>query len=150
MKSITMLLSGAAALFVLASCTTVVAEVPTGFARYDDTQVVRGVSPEDAVFRVRDEANDPEKDLSFWAEALENHLSEGGYLPRDQGEFVSQAGDGRFFEWVAPAGDEDWVYITAIVVSGNRLLIAEAAAPVEEYDRRRESIRESLATIDKR
>ena len=149
MKRIIPFALGAVALVVVASCTTVVAEVPSGFARYDDTQAVRGVSPEDAVFRVRDAANDPEKDLSFWAVALENHLTEGGYLMRDQGEFVSQAGDGRFFEWVAPAGDEDWVYITAIVVAGDRLLVAEAAAPVDEYDRRREAIRESLATIDR-
>ena len=68
-------------------------------------------------------------------------------LFRSEEEFSSPAGDGRSFEWIAPVGEDDWVYLTAIVVADDEILIAEAAGPVEIYEARRSAITAALETI---
>jgi hypothetical protein len=120
---------------------------PTGFAVYDETEVVRAVSPEGVRFRVHYEDHEPEQSLEFWQEALRRHLDRSGYGLLSEAKFSAVAGDGVLFEWVAPVGAEDWVYLTAVVPAGDRLIVAEAAGPAELYSERREAIREGLESI---
>lgn len=140
-----------ALLALAAGCATVpVVETPDGFAAFSAEREPAGLSPEGVGFRVRAVANEPEQSLGFWSEALERHLVESGYLPRDRREFTSPAGDGVALEWIAPVGDADWAYLTAIVVAGDAILLAEAAGPVELYDRHRPALDEALGSMDTR
>ncbi len=135
-------------LAVLSACATAPPVTPpAGFAVYDEAEVVRAVSPEGVRFRVHYEDHEPEQSLEFWKEALRRHLDRSGYGLLSEAEFSSPAGDGVFFEWVAPVGAEDWVYLTAVVPAGDRLIVAEAAGAAELYRERREAIRESLESI---
>lgn len=138
-----------ALILLVAGCATVpVVETPSGFAGFSGEREPAALSPEGVGFRVRAVANEPEQSLRFWSEALERHLVESGYLARDRREFASPAGEGVAFEWVAPVGEADWAYLTAIVVAGDTILVAEAAGPVELYDRHRPALDSALATID--
>ncbi len=141
-------LLAAAVLMVLASCATVPSvEVPAGFAAYRDTAPPKAVSPEGVGFMLRQVDNEPPQSLEFWGAALERHMAEAGYLLVDQERFVAVAGSGIAFEWTAPVGEEDWLYLVAIVVAGDRILIAEAAGSVDRYRAYREAVREALTTI---
>lgn len=136
-------------LIVLGSCTTpaVVFEVPQGFARYQENGRQGAISPEGVLLSAYKTENEPEQSLEFWAEALELQLTEAGYLLLADGEFSTPQVDGRYFEWMAPLGEEDWVYLTAFCVDGGSIGVIEAAGPYETYDRYRQRIRESLETV---
>jgi hypothetical protein len=142
-------LTGATLLLaVLGACATPPPVMPPeGFAVYDDPEVVRAVSPEGVRFRVRYEAHEPEQTLEFWREALRRHLERSGYGLLEEESFSAAAGEGALFEWVAPVGTEDWVYLIAVVPAGDQLIVAEAAGPAELYRGRRRAIAESLESI---
>ena len=140
-------IAGSLLLLLLSCVTGPSVDTPSGFAAFPDADEPLALSPEGVGFRLRSVANDPEQTLAFWGEALDRHMSESGYLRYDETGFDSNAGPGVAFEWLAPVNDEDWVYLTAIVVTGERILIAEAAGPVELYLRHRPALVEALETI---
>ena len=137
-----------AIVLALASCVTAPkVETPDGFAAYTDAEHPQALSPEGVAFSVRSVANEPEQDLGFWADAMERHMVESGYLQYHADSFTAPAGPGRSFEWIAPVNDEDWIYLTAIVVSGEQILIAEAAGPFELYEHHRAALQRALETM---
>ena len=147
MKRLTMVVL-AAALAVLAACTSLQVELPSGFALLSEGERFLAVSPEGLKFRVRIETNYPEKDVAFWSDALTGQLAEEGYRPRGAGEFFDcPAGHGFFIEWLVPYNGETYTYLTGIVPSGDKLYVAETAAEYTLYETYRESILESLKTI---
>jgi hypothetical protein len=137
-----------AVMLALAGCVTAPQVAPPGgFAVYDEQEVVRAVSPEGVRYLVRYADNDPQQNLAFWREALALHLERSGYVARAEEGFVSPAGEGVLFEWVAPVGAEDWIYLTAVVPAGDRLIVAEVAGPAEIYQCYHTGIRRSLESI---
>jgi hypothetical protein len=122
-------------------------ETPSGFAAFDDEDVVRAISPEGVLVRARTVENDPPQTLDFWAEALERQLTESGYLLVDRSSFESGAGPGVLLEWLAPVNADDWMYLTALAVSETSIAIVESAGPSDEYGKYRDAIRESLETL---
>ncbi len=108
----------------------------------------RALSPEGLPFLVRSFRNEPAKDLDFWAEALESHLVKEGYRANGEGRRF-QAGNlpGSAQEWVVPYGQESYLYLTALLVAGDRILLAEAGGPYKLYADYRQSLQESLESI---
>lgn len=139
---------GLAAILAVSCTTTPTVDTPAGFAGFESAELPTAISAEGVGFRLRSVENEPAQTLDFWAHALERHLTESGYLPRERTPFRAPAGDGIAFEWIAPVGADDWAYLVAIVVTGTEILIAEAAGPVELYDRHRAALGEALETID--
>ena len=130
------------------SCATVPAvDAPAGFAAYERRDDFLAVSPEGVRFRVRYEKNDPEQDLEFWREALEKHLDISGYEKLSGDTFETSEGEGVYLEWVAPVGQEDWIYLTAVTVHGEWIAVAEAAGSFSVYGKYRDVLFESLKTI---
>ncbi len=125
-------------------------QAPAGYAEAAPARDggYRALSPEGLPFRVRSFRNEPAKDLDFWAEALKSHLAKEGYRPNGEGRSF-QAGNlpGSAQEWVVPYGQESYVYLTALLVAGDRILLAEAAGPYKLYVEYRPSLQESLASI---
>jgi hypothetical protein len=141
-------LLAAGLILLLGGCVTAPPVTPPGgFAVYDEQEVVRAVSPEGVRYLVRYADNDPQQNLAFWREALALHLERSGYAARAEQQFDAPAGEGVLFEWVAPVGEEDWVYLTAVVPDGDRLIVAEVAGPVEMYACYQTAIRRSLESI---
>ena len=136
-----------ALLLAFVSCATPGFDTPSGFALYQDRDRPLAVSPEGVRFAVRAVANDPRQDLEFWTAALERHMESSGYRVLASGRFDSHAGAGSYAEWLAPVGDEDWVYLSGVVVAGDSILIAEAAGSFELYHAYRADILEALRSL---
>ena len=136
---------------LLAGCTTLAVEKPAGFAEMESrfsSERYTAVSPEGMLYRVRTRENYPPQSLDFWAEAMKNHLIDEGYTPVDDGESFQAGGlPGVLFEWVMPYGQESYIYLTAIIVSEEKIAVAEAAAEHTIYHEYRGSLRESLQSI---
>jgi hypothetical protein len=122
-------------------------DTPEGFAAFADTGAVRVISPEGVVMRVRTVANEPEQSLGFWSEALELQLTESGYLLVDKAEMTMGTEDGVLMEWLAPVGEEDWIYVTGISVVDTLIAVVEAAGPVDQFAEYRQEIRRALESL---
>jgi hypothetical protein len=125
---------------------------PQGFAQVKggvlSEPVYRAVSPEGMLLRVRSVKNYPYMGLEFWGDSLKNQLTNEGYhLSGDRVSFNSGKSDGILYEWILPFGEEDYIYMTAIMLSRRRIIIAESAAEHSVYKKYRESILESLKTV---
>jgi hypothetical protein len=123
-------LAAAAALILLATVfflprmsAQVNMQAPEGFAEQKTTNEYRAVSPEGFLMRVRTVRNYPKQELSFWREALRTHL---------------------------PYGQKDYIYLTAVIPAGRRIIVAEAAGEHTLYRRYRKALRASLLTIKRR
>jgi hypothetical protein len=123
---------------------------PESFAEAEPGKGVayRALSPEGLLYRVRLFPNEPEKSLGFWGEALKNHLVKEGYRLNGEGQ-AFQAGQtpGTAFEWVVPFSAENYIYLTAVLVAGKRIIVAEAAGPYALFTRYRPGLFESLQSI---
>jgi hypothetical protein len=122
-------------------------DTPEGFAAFSDTEVVRSISPEGVLIRARTVPNDPAQSLEFWAEALERQLTESGYLLVEKSDFVISSGDGVLMEWLAPVSEDDWIYLTAISVADDQIIVVEAAGPADHYETYSAAIHESLESL---
>jgi len=124
------------------------AELPEGFAQVENNWSYQAVSPEGMQYRVRTVRNYPEQDLEFWTDTLKNHLEREGYHPMgERSSFQTKNSAGICYEWLLPYGNTDYIYLTAILISKNRIVIAESAAQYAIYRNYREPVLESLATI---
>ncbi len=141
------LLAVLGALFSCRTAPTLRVQAPSGFAEEEGREVYRAVSPEGLLYRVRTVANSPRKDLSFWSEALRHHLSQEGYRAIGGQQRFSGAGEGVFYEWAIPYGNQDAIYLTALLVFGDRIVIAEAGGEHTVYREYREKLIESLESI---
>ena len=100
------------------------------------------------LFRVRSIKNEPQKDLVFWGEALENHLNKEGYRANGKARsFESSGNDGLYYEWILPSGNESYLYLTALIVTDRTITLAEAAAPHPVFTQYRQALLDSLAGI---
>ncbi len=132
----------------LFGCANLEVKKPAGFAETVRKNEYRAISPEGMLYRVRSVDNYPVKNLDFWSKALKNQLEKEGYLLTDEGEEFT-AGDhrGLLYEWGVRYGNEDFIYLTAIIVFDNRITIAEAGGEHTIYDKYRQPILESLKSI---
>jgi hypothetical protein len=134
---------------VVTGCVTpaVTMAAPEGFAAYETDETFSAVSPEGVFVRARKVANDPPQTLSFWSELLERHLTSSGYLLVEKGEFMAADSEGFLFEWLAPVREDDWIFLTAISVIGDSIVVVESAGPTELYSSFRSAIYSSLNTL---
>jgi len=137
------------ALVLLAvSCSRISVVPPEGFAELKGGRSYRAISPEGMLYRVRSIKNEPQKDLAFWGDALENHLSKEGYrYSKASRSFESGDREGLCYEWVLPAGNESYLYLTALIVTEKTITLAEAAAPHPVFTRHRQALLDSLSSI---
>lgn len=138
-------------LVLTVSCSRLSVVPPEGFAELKGRRSYRAISPEGMLYRVRSIKNKPQKDLSFWGEALENHLINEGYRPSGEARsFESGDREGLYYEWVLPSSNESYLYLTALVVTDRTITLAEAAAPHPVFIQYRQALLDSLASIQPR
>ncbi len=145
-------ISLALVLFALLTSCGVELEIPEGFALVEKSpEYTLVVSPEGLKMRIRTTKNYPVKDLAFWKEALETQLEQEGYVPVGKPrDFQAGGNEGVVFQWGVPYRGENYIFLTAVLVDRNTIIIAEAAGRKDIFDRYRESIVESLSTIRQR
>lgn len=134
-------------LWVSGSCIKIGVVKPEGFAEMEEKGYYKAVSPEGVIYKVRTVENYPLKDLGFWSRALKKHLEDEGYRFVAEKSFNTTTNSGTLFEWGAPYGNEDYIYLTAILVEGKQIIIAEAAGEFSLFVRYREAIQSSLSTL---
>ncbi len=136
-------------LLLMSSCSRISVAKPEGFAEIKEKDYYRAVSPEGVLYSVRVARNEPQMDLGFWAKALRNHLEKEGYrvLAEDGESFETGEREGILYEWGVPYGNEDYIYLTAIVVSGKTIAIAEAGGEHTDYRNYRNVLLDSLKSL---
>jgi len=133
---------------LLFACTNLEVKKPAGFAETVNKTEYRSISPEGMLYRVRSVDNYPVKNIDFWSKALKNQLEKEGYFLTDEGEeFTAGESRGVLYEWGVRFGNEDFIYLTAIIVFDNRITIAEAGGEHTIYAKYRQPILESLKSI---
>jgi hypothetical protein len=132
---------------VMAGCSRVKVEIPKGFADKTVYNEYNAISPEGVLYRVRYVDNYPEKDIAFWQEAVKVHLEKEGYEYISHSEFDAHGKKGVLFEWGAPYGHENYIYMTAILVTGKKIAIAEAAGEFSLYHEYKDALLASVKTI---
>jgi hypothetical protein len=135
---------------LLVGCSRFSMEEPVGFAPLESKRGApyRAVSPEGMLLTVRTVKPEPEKELDFWKETLYHQLEKEGYEQvGDEEQFDTANSTGVLYVWGLRYGGTDYLYLTAIVEAGKKLLVAESAAEVSVFQKYRESIEKSLASI---
>jgi hypothetical protein len=133
-------------------------KTPEGLAEIEITGfqfsnvLYKAVSPEGMQFKIKKEKNYPEQNLSFWGKALKYQLEKEGYVLITDGlEIRAGTQDNEqeiiVFEWSLPYQNKNYTYLTAIMVYGGTIYIAEAAAPNDIYMIYRENLLDSLKSI---
>jgi len=123
---------------------------PAGYAEAEAAKdgSYRALSPEGLPLRVRSFPNQPPKDQGFWAEALRSHLIKEGYRPNGEARaFEAGKLQGSSLEWVVPYGEGSYIYLTALLLAGDRILLIEAGGPYKLLVGYRQSLEESLQSI---
>jgi hypothetical protein len=89
--------------------------------------------------------------LDFWAKAVGNKLTSGGYLPAGEADQVSADGlKGRRMDFSYTAGSNEFAYTVIVWVDGGNVFVAEAGGPKAAFDADRPKIEASLASINLR
>jgi hypothetical protein len=133
-------------LFATFSCAPFTLKKPAGFAEERKGAAYFAISPEGILFKVRTVRNYPEKNLDFWSRAMKKHLTEEGYQFIKEDTFEMKK-PGVLFEWGAPYGRENYIYLTGIIVSGGRIAVAEAACEFSLFAANKDSLFESFKSI---
>lgn len=134
-------------LSLLAGCKSFTAQAPSGFATYEKGGAFRAVSPDGVIYRVRDEKNKPQAELAFWKEALKKRMLDAGYRFVSESDVKAGAAPGYLLELNAPQGSQDYTYLTALFVQGDRLVIVESAGEVSRFKSRRDVVLEAIGKI---
>ena len=135
-------------LIMLLSCSLPFTTVaPDGFATYRNRgRVFRSVSHDRVVYRVRRIKNRPYAGFDFWREALPKQMGDAGY--RIISDTVVTVGNrsALVLEMATPVGAYDYSYMVMMQVKGKKILIAEAAGVVDEFQKHKKNI---LAALEK-
>ncbi len=133
-------------------CKTTVAPrgaVPEGFALYDTREIVKAVSPDGVMFRIRAEKNEPEADLPFWSEALKIRMLNAGYRFLKESDVMAGNHRGYLLELAAPLGVKDYSYLIALFLNDrDQLLIVESVGEVTLFNTRREDIVAAIKQLE--
>ncbi len=129
------------------ACSPISVKKPQGFAEQRIGSEYYAISPEGTLFRVRYVKNYPEKELSFWSQAVKKHLEDEGYQFIKEEAFETPRKPGVLFQWGAPYGRDNYIYLTAIVVSGNKIGIAEASCEYSLFAGYRDTLLASIKSI---
>ena len=121
--------------------------VPDGFAPYKARGVVKAVSPEGVMYRVRETPNKPEANLEFWKEALVTRQKRAGYKVVKEGDIEAGKLKGGLLELQAPMGAQDYTYLLAIFVKGDTLIVVESAGEVKLFETHRKAILDAISKL---
>jgi hypothetical protein len=149
-RSLLVLIAVASLSILLGGCSNFSMNDPEGFAplKRKGGGPYRAVSPEGMVFRVRTVKPEPEKELEFWKETLYHQLEKEGYEQvGDAKQFDTKNSAGVLYLWGLRHAGTDYLYMTAIVEAGKKLLVAESAAEAPVFLKYRDAIEKSLASI---
>ena len=125
-------------------------ESPDGLVKYEKGHGKFAWTTADGVrVKARDVKNEPKAELPFWTDATQRHLTARGYTKKAERCFTTVRGTkGCTLEWLAPRGNEDWVYAVSIFVVDERVTLVEAAGPFARYVAIEAKLAKALETFE--
>jgi len=141
----------AVAVLFLSACQTVTLPVPEGFAYYEkkvNAEMIRAVSPERVIYRIRPITDEPDASLDFWKTALETHFKKSGYIILEQKPVKAAAVPGISFVMASTYGGRDYTYDLNLFVYKKGVLLIEAAGEKSHFEKYRQQIDAAVAQTD--
>lgn len=135
------------AAFVISGCKTLPKNAPKGFAVYDGSDPFCAVSPDGVMFRIRTAENKPFAELPFWKTALKKHMVDSGYRFVSESDITTDNLTGYQIELSAPVGDKDQIYLIALFVKGDTLIIAEGSGEITCFNKHKDAITDAIKKI---
>ncbi len=125
-------------------------DAPDDFVKYAKDHGKFAWTTADGVrVKARDVKNEPKAELPFWTDAAQRHLTARGYTKKSERCFTTRQGaPGCTLEWLAPRGNEDWVFAVTIFVTGDRVTLVEAVGPFARYVAVEAKLAKALQTFD--
>ncbi len=105
--------------------------VPDGFSAWRRPGRFRAASPDGVVMRVRAFRRQPEADLAFWTETLQNHLVASGYTLLSQGTVEVGGVSGVRVDAEAPCGTGDCAWHLVAVPKGRTIVVFEVGGTID-------------------
>ncbi len=122
---------------------------PPSFRAYEEDAHVKMITADGVMLKVREVENYPKASLSFWSDALTQHLEHQGFAVLGEKKcFKSQSGlEGCTVRFLSPRGAEDWVVSETVFVSGDTIYLVEAAGEFERFSAVEKELDGALATF---
>ncbi len=134
---------------LLIACPTMPLTVaPADFAVYDTGEMRQAVSFDRVVYQVKRVANKPLADLAFWRVAIKEHFEKAGYIVTTDGAIDAAGKPGYYIESTAPRGTADYMYLVAVFIQDENLIVVESACELAAYNARREKIFATIKATD--
>ena len=134
---------------LLIACPTMPLTVaPADFAVYDTGEMRQAVSFDRVVYQVKRVANKPLADLAFWRVAIKEHFEKAGYIVTTDGAIDAAGKPGYYIESTAPRGTADYMYLVAVFIQDENLIVVESAGELAAYNARREKIFATIKATD--
>ena len=122
---------------------------PTQFKRFMDTDDFKMITADGVMLRARQVENYPKGDLSFWTDAMTQHLEASGYVLREKRCFKNRSHkDACTLDFLLPHGAEDWAFSETIFVVDDNLVLVEAAGPFDRYAKIETDLAKALETFE--
>jgi len=97
---------------------------------------------------VRRQPNSDGGTLNFWSQAMTNELVSQGYKHARTEDIRSSAGaPGKAIEFTTDQRGTNFTYLLAVYVNSREVIIGEAGGKTEDFNKRAEQIRQSLASV---
>lgn len=123
-------------------------EPPEDFKRFHEDRDLKYITADGVRLKVRTVQNYPVAPLTFWTDAMQRHLVARGYAFKLKSCFQTKAGlPGCTLDFVTPHGSEDWVLSETLFVSGDSVVVLEAAGPFDRFAALEKRLRESFKTF---
>jgi len=138
-------------LISLSACQTVTLPLPDGFAYYEKKQspeLLRAVSPDRVVYRVRAVLDEPEASLDFWKTALETHFKKSGYVIVEQKAVKAGSLPGESFIMATTHAGRDYTYALNVFVYKKGVVLIEVAGENAQFEKYRQQVAAAIATTD--
>ncbi|MFW6245411.1 MAG: hypothetical protein ACOC36_05945, partial [Fibrobacterota bacterium] len=109
---------------------------------------LRAVSPEGVVYRIRHEKNKPYAEFSFWCEAFEKRMVDTGY--RFSSDTVDNESQRAVYEFAAPVGHMDYVYLVGLIPIKKEIVLIEAAGDAVQFQQYRDAVFKAINQVKPR
>jgi hypothetical protein len=124
---------------------------PDGFAPLEDQETYdyRATDAEGVVLGVREKANDPRGDLSFWSGALDAHLRRRGYRAVASKDVESVDGiAGRQIRYAVDRDGRRHAYWVTVFVTDDRVVTVEAGGDEAFFEEKGKAIQKAIASVE--
>jgi hypothetical protein len=139
------------ALVLASGCVSL--NTPDGYAERDQTgrYDYKAISTDASVISVTVQRNEDKKKgtLPYWTEASRKHMTlSRGYEFKEEGEFLSPQGKGRWMLFSRKYRGTDYLYVLGLVVDGRKIYVLEAGGELEFFENDVPKVVQAFATLD--